>query len=207
MEIVWHGLSCFRISERGYATVVTDPPSASVGLTVPRLKADIVTISHPAPGHSDIGVVSGYRQVLDRPGEYEIGGVFVSGMALWHGDRRNVHFRLDFGGVTVVHLGDLATVPSQSQLDILREANVLLLPVGGGKSLNAVQAAELVSLLEPNIVVPMHYHTPGLTLALDGVERFLKELGITEMQEESSLRITNGSLPEETRTVVLLPKG
>lgn len=205
MDIVWYGLSCFRITERNYASVVTDPVGPPVGLN-PRLKAEIITVSHPAPGHSHIAGVTGHKFVLDGPGEYEIGGVFVTGVALHDQDRRNVHFRFDFGDLTVVHLGDMSQVPPQTQLEALREANVLLLPVGGGRSLNAMQAAELVSLLEPNIVIPMHYKTPGLLLELDGVERFLKELGISDAQEESVLRVTAGSLPEETQTIVLTPK-
>jgi L-ascorbate metabolism protein UlaG (beta-lactamase superfamily) len=82
----------------------------------------------------------------------------------------------------------------------------LLTPVGGGNSLNAAQAAELVSILEPNIVVPMHYKIPGLKLDLDDVDRFLKEMGVTESREEASLKITSSSLPEETETVLLKPK-
>jgi L-ascorbate metabolism protein UlaG (beta-lactamase superfamily) len=82
----------------------------------------------------------------------------------------------------------------------------LLLPVGGGNSLNAAQAAELVSMLEPNIVVPMHYQIPGLNVALDGVERFLKEMGVTEPKEESVLKVTTGNLPEETEIILLTPR-
>jgi L-ascorbate metabolism protein UlaG (beta-lactamase superfamily) len=78
--------------------------------------------------------------------------------------------------------------------------------VGGGNSLNAAQAAELVSLFEPNIVVPMHYKIPGLKLDLDDVDRFLKEMGVTEPREEATLKLTTSGLPEETETVVLKPK-
>ena len=97
-------------------------------------------------------------------------------------------------------------VPSQTQIEALEEVNILLLPVGGGNSLNAAQASELVSMLEPNIVIPMHYQMPGLKLDLDGVDRFLKEMGVTEPREEASLKITASGLPQETETVLLKPK-
>lgn len=97
-------------------------------------------------------------------------------------------------------------MPSQTEIEALEEVNVLLLPVGGGNSLNAAQASELVSMLEPNIVVPMHYKLPGLNLELDELDRFLKEMGVTDPTQEDSLKISLTNLPEETETVILTPK-
>ena len=100
----------------------------------------------------------------------------------------------------------MTKLPSQSQVEALGEVNILLLPVGGGNSLGAGQAAELVSLIEPNIVIPMHFKTEGLKLELEGVERFLQEIGISDIAPLPSLRVTNGSLPEETQIVLLTPR-
>lgn len=209
MELTWYGLSCFRLSERKHATVITDPFDAVFGLPELKLRGDIVTVSHEARGHSNVKAVTPRDHVLDGPGEYEIGGVFITGIATFNKESlmRNVIFLFDYEGLTVAHLGDMQEVPTQKQIEALEQVNILLLPVGGGKSLNAAQAAELVSMLEPNIVVPMHYHTPGLTLDLEGVERFLKEMGVTEPKEETSLKIGLTNLPEETETVILVPKG
>lgn len=208
MELTWYGLSCFRLTERGVSSIVTDPFSSSVGLATPRLKADVITISHSAPGHNHVEAVSGQRFVLTGPGEYEIGGVFVMGIATVQraGDPDNVLYLFDYDGLTVAHLGDMTQVPTQTQIEALEQVNVLLVPVGGGRSLNAAQAAELVSMLEPNLVVPMHYRLPGLTLELDGVERFLSEMGVTDVAEQSSLKVSAGNLPEETEVVLLTPK-
>jgi L-ascorbate metabolism protein UlaG (beta-lactamase superfamily) len=208
MDITWYGLSCFRINERGRATVVTDPYNGNMGLPALKLKADIVTISHDAAGHNHAEAVQGHSHVIEGPGEYEIGGVFVTGTATREkiGATRNVLYLLDFEGLRVAHLGDIVELPTQSQIEELGEVNILLLPVGGGKSLNAVQAAELVSMFEPNIVIPMHYKTPQLTVALEDVDRFLNEMGQTDVEETSSLRVTATSLPEETQTVILTPK-
>jgi L-ascorbate metabolism protein UlaG (beta-lactamase superfamily) len=196
------------MAERGQATVVTDPYNGHLGLPPLKLKADVVTVSHNAPGHNYLDAVTGRQHALTGPGEYEIGGVFITGIATVQEARtaHNVLYLFDYGGLTIAHLGDMDKVPTQTQIEDLEEVNILLLPVGGGNSLNAAQAAELVSMLEPSIVVPMHYQLPGLTLALDGVERFLKEMGVTEPVSESSLKLTAGNLPEETQIVLLSPR-
>lgn len=208
MELTWYGLSCFRITERKYATIVTDPYNGNLGLPELQLKGNVATISHDAAGHNYAAAVSGTTQVLKGPGEYEIGNVFVTGIAtaIDDTDERNVLYLFDYDGLTIAHLGDMKKVPSQTQIEALEQVNILLLPVGGGNSLSAAQAAELVSMLEPNIVIPMHYHIPGLKLELDGVDRFLKEMGVTDPKEESMLRISAQNLPEETETLILMPK-
>jgi L-ascorbate metabolism protein UlaG (beta-lactamase superfamily) len=208
MEITWYGLSCFRMVERKFATVVTDPYGNTIGLPELKLKADVITVSHEARGHNHLSAVSSTKRILDGPGEYEIGGVFITGIATFDKENngRNVLYVFDMGGLTVAHLGDLQQVPEQKQIEALGQVNILLTPVGGGNSLNASQAAELVSLLEPEIVIPMHYKIPGLKLELDEVDRFLQEMGVTEPKEETSLKITASQLPEETETVLLTPK-
>lgn len=208
MELTWYGLSCFRMSERKQATIVTDPYNGELGLPPLKLRADIVTISHDAKGHNYVKAVQGWQHDLTGPGEYEIGGVFVTGIATTDDPKatRNVIYLFDYDGLTIAHLGDMQKVPSQTQIEALELVNILLVPVGGGNSLNAAQASELVSMLEPNIVIPMHYHIPKLKLKLEGVDRFLKEMGVTDPKEESNLRISSTNLPEETETVILTPK-
>lgn len=208
MEITWYGVSCFRLTERKHASIVTDPYDKSVGLPSLKLRADVITVSHDAPGHNYVKAASGADHILNGPGEYEIGNVFVTGIVTPDEAKttRNVLYVFDYDGLTVAHLGDMQKVPTQTQIEALELINVLLVPVGGGNSLNAAQAAELVSMLEPNIVVPMHYQIPGINLELDDVERFLKEMGVADPKEEDSLKITSSSLPEETETVILTPK-
>ncbi len=65
------------------------------------------------------------------------------------------------------------------------------------------KAAEVISLLEPHIVIPMHYRTPVSTVELDPLGKFLKEMGVTEQAPQDSLRITRSDLPEETQVVIL----
>jgi len=208
MELTWYGMSCFRMVERGLSTVVTDPYNHQLGLPPLKLKGDVVTISHDAPGHNNAAAVSGRLHTFTGPGEYEVGNVFITGIstAVDNQSKANILYLFDFNGLTVAHLGDMQKVPSQTQIEALELVNILLVPVGGGNGLNAAQAAELVSMLEPNIVVPMHYRLPALKPPLEGVERFLKEMGVTEAAEESSLKITISNVPEETQVVLLTPR-
>lgn len=208
MELTWYGLSCFRITERKHATIVTDPYGSGLGLPELKLRGDVVTVSHEARGHNNIDAVSGSSHVLTGPGEYEIGGVFITAIATFDKEsgKRNVLYVFDYNGMTVAHLGDIQSVPTQKQVEALGLVNVLLVPVGAGNSLNATQAAELVSILEPNIVVPMHYQLPKLKIELQEVDRFLKEMGVSDVKEETTLKLTSTSFPEETETVLLTPK-
>jgi L-ascorbate metabolism protein UlaG (beta-lactamase superfamily) len=210
MEITWYGLSCFRLTERGLASVVTDPfDHRAVGYEPLKLKADIVTISHDAPGHNNAGAVKGKSHTLTGPGEYEIGGVFITGVQTNGHTRRdsdeprNTLYVFDFDGLTVAHLGDLRRVPSQTEVEALGNVHIALVPVGGGGGLPAAKAVEVISLLEPGIVIPMHYSTPGGSLKLSPLSKFLKEMGVASGEPQPSLKITRGNVPEEMRVVVL----
>jgi len=210
MEIIWYGLSCFRLTERGLASVVTDPFDHRVtGYESLKLKADIVTISHDAPGHNYATIIRGKRLVITGPGEFEIGGVFITGVQT-NGypnrspdELRNTLYVFDFDGLTVAHLGDLRRIPSPAEIEALGNVHIALVPVGGGGGLTATKAVEIVSLLEPGIVIPMHYSIPGSNLKLGPVSKFLKEMGVAKVDPQPSLKISVSSVPEDTRVVVL----
>ena len=209
MEITWYGHSCFRLTERNMATVVTDPfDSKVIGYEPLKLKADIVTVSHEAAGHNNTDAVKGTSHVITGPGEFEIGGVFITGIQTDGSGKkkdvvRNTLYVFDYDGITVAHLGDLKQVPSQAEIEALGTVNVALVPVGGGGGLNAAKAAEVISLLEPNLVIPMHYSTPDVKLSLDSLNKFIKEMGLSKPETQPSLKVTHSGLPDETHVVVL----
>lgn len=210
MEITWYGHSCFRFTERGMASVVTDPfDSEVVGYEPLKLKADIVTVSHQAPGHNFISAVKGSLHRITGPGEFEIGGVFITGVQTdsngkKSGDKpRNTLYLFDYDGLNVAHLGDLKQVPTQAEVEALGTVHIALVPVGGGEGLNASKAAEVISLLEPNIVIPMHYGTPACKIDLEPLAKFLKEMGLSNPEASPSLKISRSGLPDETKVVVL----
>ncbi|MFL7869873.1 MAG: MBL fold metallo-hydrolase [Anaerolineales bacterium] len=210
MEITWYGHSCFRLTERSMATVVTDPfDHDSIGYDSLKIKADIVTVSHDASGHNNTKAVKGTSHVITGPGEYEIGGVFITGVQTdGHGKKasdqpRNTLYVFDYDGITVAHLGDLKQVPTQTEVEALGSVNVALVPVGGGGGLNAAKAAEVISLLEPNMVIPMHYATPDAKLKLDSLDKFMKEMGLGSTEKQPSLKVSKSGLPDETHVIVL----
>jgi L-ascorbate metabolism protein UlaG (beta-lactamase superfamily) len=211
MEILWYGHACFRLKDR-HITVITDPYDKTLGLSLPRPKADIVTISHPSPHHNYVSGVKGDFKVVDRPGEYEISDVFITGIYLApekkssksvEGSSKNNIFVIYMDDIALCHLGDLKHVPTQNQVEDMGNIDVLLVPVGGHNALNAAQAAEVISLIEPYLVIPMHYSLPNLTIKLDPVRKFLKEMGLAKADSVASMKLTRNSLPEETQIVLL----
>ena len=212
MEITWHGHSCFRINERGMASVVTDPYDPEVvGIDPGKLRAEVVTVSCDDPAHNFLKAIRGKAFEITGPGEYEIGGVFITGVRIngskkksTTDDVRNTVNVIDYNGIKVAHLGELNSVPSQTEVEGLGEVNVALVPIGGGTSLNAAKAAEVISLLEPSIVIPMHYGMSGSSIKLDPLVKFLKEMGLTSVDTEESVKLQSlNVLPEETRVMVL----
>lgn len=205
MEITWYGHSCFRVTERSMPTVVADPYDHKVaGFSALKLKGDIVTVSHDAPGHNFVKGVKGYAWDMRGPGEYEIGGVFVHGVSIKEKKQdQNVVFIYDYEGVTLCHLGDMQKPPTQTQVEAFGTVDVLLVPVGGGNALNAAKAAEVIAMIEPGIVIPMHFKTTGSSMRLSPLKQFLQEMGLTSAKAEPSLKVTRSSVPEETKVVVL----
>lgn len=210
MEIFWYGHSCFRMTERGLATVVVDPfDSNVVGFYPLKLKSDIVAVSHDAPGHNFTYAVKGAGHILTGPGEYEIGGVFITAVQTDGNSRkkvehsRNTLYVFDYEGLTVAHLGDLKQVPTQAEIEALGPVNIVLIPIGGGEGLNAAKAAEVVSQLEPNIIIPMHYKMNEGKTPLDSLDKFIKEMGLQPIDTIPSLKITKSGLPAESKVIVL----
>lgn len=208
MDITWYGHSCFRLSDRG-VTIVTDPPSDDMGYDRPRIRADVVTISHEHPGHNNRVGFRGGPKFFDGPGEYEVKDIFITGIATYHDGRSgsvrggNTVFLFEFDGVTVCHLGDLGHVPSQAEVEALSAVDVLLVPVGGLHTIDASKATEVISLIEPRLVIPMHYETKVEKAKLETVTKFLKEMGLAPLPPQPELKVTRSSLPEDTQVVVL----
>ena len=208
MDITWLGHSCFRI--RGsQAVIITDPFPPDSGYTLGKPTARIVTVSHQHPSHSYVQGVGGEPRLVTGPGEYEISGILIIGVATFHdavrGSKRgkNTVYLMEVDGVSVCHLGDLGHVLTAEQVEEIDDVDVLLLPVGGVSTINAPMAAEVVRQLEPKVVVPMHYKTPALSRELAPVEEFLKEMGIEQINPQPKLSFTPSSLPAGTQMFLL----
>jgi L-ascorbate metabolism protein UlaG (beta-lactamase superfamily) len=206
MEIYWLGHGCFRLRGRE-ATVLTDPAPPTTGYRISRVTADIVTISKEQAESSYRQALAGEPKYISGPGEYEIGGVLITGVRTDHeaidGAPRNVAYVFDLDDIRVCHLGGITRRPVADDVEALSAIDVLLIPVGGGGALDAETAAETVSLLEPKIVIPMRYKTEAALGELEPVDKFLKEMGVEAKAPETRLTLTKRDVPPDT-TVVLL---
>ena len=208
MEITWLGLSCFLISGKE-KTIVTDPCHPDLGYRLGEPEADIVTVSHLHPGHSYIAGVANEPKRIISPGEYEIGGTFITGVASFHdnkkGDLRgkNTIYIIETDGMTLCHLGDLGHPLDPHLIEEIGDIDILFLPVGEVSTMPIDTAVEIVRQLEPHIVTPMHYKTEAFTGDLSPVDKFLDIMRIRELEARPSLSITASSLPSSTQTIVL----
>jgi L-ascorbate metabolism protein UlaG (beta-lactamase superfamily) len=208
MEITFLGHSCFRLRGK-QATILTDPFPPNLGYSLGKPTADIVSVSHQHPGHSYTRGVGGDPRVITGPGEYEINGVMILGLPTYHDIEKgavrgkNTVYHYDIDEIAICHLGDLGHTLSSEQTARLDTVDVLLVPVGGVTTIDAAHAVEAVRLLEPKIVIPMHYKTDLFTQELAPLDGFLKEMGVKEVVPQPKLMVNKNSLPLTLQVVVL----
>ncbi len=211
MEIYWLGHGCFRLRGKE-ATVLTDPCTPATGYKIGKVQADIVTISRDNPLNNNRDAVQGEPRFIHRPGEYEVSGVMFNAISTdeeprGDGFSKNVAFVADIDDIRICHLGDIQNVPAGDELEEL-SSDILLVPVGGGSVLDAERAAQIATLLEPRIVIPMLYKTEASTATdLQSIDRFIKEMGSEAKAPEQRLTITRGGLPHDTTLVLLNYRG
>ncbi|MBI2766659.1 MAG: MBL fold metallo-hydrolase [Chloroflexi bacterium] len=206
IEITWLGRTCFRLKGRE-GVVVTDPCPPESGYRLGKMTADVVTLSNrDEPGYSDVDLVTGQKVVLDAPGEYEVGGVLVTGVATKRADgRRNVAFVYELDGIRVAHLGLPGPGAGVGMLDDIKGVDILLMPVGGGNSLNSANAADVMTTIDARVAIPMNYKTEFETAELETLERFLKESG-AKPEPQPRFQVSKSQLPTELTVFILQPK-
>jgi L-ascorbate metabolism protein UlaG (beta-lactamase superfamily) len=210
-EFRWYGHNCFRIRARE-ATIITDPVGRGTGYALPKQTADIVTISHDHPGHTNLDAIRPDYQVVRGPGEYEIHDVFITGIRTYHDARRgadrgyNTVYLFEIEGMVVCHLGDLGHPLTTEQAEALGDPDVLLVPAGGGTVIDAATAAEIVSQLEPKVVIPMQFATPMGDRDLGSVDVFCKHLGVQMPTAEEKISLRQTDLGETMQVVILSPE-
>lgn len=211
MDIYWYGQAFFKLKGKT-ATVIVDPfyPDFT-GLKLPRdLSADIAMQTHSHQDHSNLAAITDTSLKIDGPGEYEAKGVAVTSIQTYHDSKegaergKNLVYNIEIDGLNVVHAGDLGqNTFEKEQLDAIGSCDILLIPVGGTYTIDSKRATEIISQLEPKIVIPMHYGIEGLKFPLDPVENFLKEMGAENMEPIAKLTVTKDRLPEELQVVLL----
>jgi L-ascorbate metabolism protein UlaG (beta-lactamase superfamily) len=211
MEINYLGHSTFYLKNKE-VKLICDPAGEAAGFKQAKLSADIVTISHNQhEDHDDLSMITGDPMIISGPGEYEIKGVSIVGLATWHDEAegkdrgKNTIYIIDMDDLRIAHLGDLGHQLSDKKLEVLDGVDILLVPVGGVFSLDAQTAWKVVKQISPSIVIPMHFLTRehSSTFAkLSPVEDFVKVSGL-EAKKEAKLTVKESELPEEMELVVL----
>ncbi len=213
MQISYLGHSCFKIETKGNGdnvTIVIDPFEDSLGLKMPKVKADIALVSHDHFDHNNLAAITGQPFVATTSGEFEIKNIFVYGVETFHdaqqGSERgpNTAWRIDAEGLSVVHLGDLGHSLTEKQLEILEGVDILMIPVGGKYTIDAKTASQVVAEIEPRIVIPMHYKVAGLKVDIDPLDAFAKEMGIKTTDQVDKLKINKKDLELEDTKVIIL---
>ena len=233
MQIIWHGQSCFQIitsphhqkfgvganqGKNGQTSIVIDPFSDEIGLKLPKIEADILLVSHHHQDHDNVKAVQSSKTgenffLIDGPGEYDVKSVFIRGIRSFHDNSQekekgeNTIYTIEAEDLKLCHLGDLGQKElTDEQLETIGEVDILLIPVGGVYTISAKEALNIMSQIEPKITIPMHYQIPKLKVKLDGLDKFLKSLGIKSIVPENKLSIKKKDiLPEEAKIIVLKP--
>ena len=211
MYIQWFGLSCFKIQTKE-ATILIDPFAPKFGLKPPHFKADLLLISRNEDMHNNRKSALGGPFTVESPGEYELKNIFVYAIPGFQDSQKEkgrkplTMFMIEMEHISLAHLSDLSCVPSEKHLERLEGVDILMVPVGGNSTLDVKEAAKIISEIEPRIVIPMFYKTPGLKAALETGDKFFREMGLKGTESLDKLKITKKELPqEETKVFILKP--
>ncbi len=179
MIIRWHGHACFEIGN-GH-TIVTDPHDGrSLGIRPPKVRADLVLVSHSHFDHNSIKTVNkSTTKTITEPGNYEELGIDIKGLRAYHdsqkGERRGevCIFKFNIKGITFCHLGDLGHIPDPNLIKELDDIDILFVPIGNVFTIGAQDAWKTIKLINPKVAIPMHYRVGGLSLSIQPLEPFL----------------------------------
>ncbi|MCL5036696.1 MAG: MBL fold metallo-hydrolase [Chloroflexi bacterium] len=210
MQIEYLAHSCFLLTSQSGFRVMIDPYDPKIGYGKIQRHTDLILVTHSHTDHNNISGVPGAAKVFASAGEKDFNGVKVSAMISMHGgnpeDKFNLVFSISMDGIKIAHMGDLGEIPGGPLLDFLEGTQVLMIPVGGKFTIDAVQAQKIVELIKPSVVIPMHFRTAAIDrvrLPLAPVEDFSSLFANTKILRESVFEIKAGDLPEKTEVVVM----
>lgn len=187
MRIVHHGHSCFEFADSRITVVIDPHDGKSIGIRPPTASADVVLMTHGHYDHASARSIRGdHTDIMCREGEFEVKGLRVEGIPTFHDHRNgedrgiNMMYRFEMDGLTFCHCGDLGCVPGPDVIGRIEGIDFLFVPVGEVITMTIPEIRTFLELVNPNVIVPMHYRVGGLSLPLSPLDDFL------------------GILPEET---------
>lgn len=208
MNIRWLGHSCFLFTNQEGLGVLTDPFDEKVGYPAPRVKTDIVTVSHHHYDHDYVQILPGKPQVVEGEGSASVSGLSFKGIATFHDNEKgknrgkNTIFSFMMDGINIVHLGDLGHLLTPDHLARIGQVDIACVPVGGFYTIDAEQAYQVVQQIKPKIVLPMHYKLNNkVSLPIEGIDRFLSYFA--QVKRAKTLDVSPANLPKTQEVVVL----
>lgn len=213
MKIKWNGHASFTITASDGTVLVTDPynPSGYGGvLKYDQVKdnADGVLVSHDHDDHNYSQGLPGSPQVLTGSGQVK--EIKVNGIDTYHDESQgsergpNVVFTFAVDGINICFVGDLGHQLSQEQINAIGAVDLLLLPVGGTFTVDAVGAVGVAKALDPRLVIPMHFKTDKCDLPIGEVDDFLAKMTNVKKLSESEIELSQDNLPSSGSEVWVL---
>ena len=205
MELKWYGHSAFLITAQDGIRILTDPCAPKTGYYLHDIACDAVTSSHNHYDHYYFEAADGSPRICCTPEHFTVGSVSIQGLLTWHDNQNgvlrgpNIIFVFDVDGMRVVHLGDLGHIPDDKTLKKIGHPDILLAPVGGVFTIDALQCMKLYELLQPKVLVPMHYWTETLTLPLEPLDNLLDKSHYLNVlhSKDCSITFKKETLPDQ----------
>lgn len=202
MNIKWFGHSCFMVTSENGTKILMDPYKNTLGYKLPEeIAADIVATSHDHSDHNYISAVKSGFVHINGSGRFSERGIEIKGVETFH-DKvsgakkgKNTIYNFEIDGINVCHSGDLGHTLNSKLIKEIGNVDILLLPVGGGYTIDAFEAVNVMKQLNPTVVIPMHYRTKALGvvgLLFDKVDKFISASGLQAKEYiELELNIVN----------------
>jgi len=222
VTLTWLGQSTFVMSTSTGLKALLDPTNPGTFKPAPVDGLDLVTVTHEHPDHNYVKLATGNPDIIRGLASGEVAkidqtvkGVRIRTVASFHDAQqgaqrgKNAIFVFEMPGIRLVHLGDLGHTLDGQQLSAIGPVDVVLLPVGGGFTVDAKTALEVAGQLQAKVIVPMHAGISGAAggggFRLGTVDDFLKVLdpATKVVQAGHTMTLTAGKLPAG-RTVMVM---
>ncbi len=201
LKIRWHGHACFEISN-GKVIVIDPHDGVSIGIPPPKVKADVILITHDHFDHNQSRIVEKEDSIIVKENR-EINGINIEVFKAYHdremGSKRGEIriYKIDYYGIKLCHLGDLGHILDDDLVKKIGEIDLLFIPVGGVFTIDAKEAIELIKKMNVKVIIPMHYKIEGLSLPIDSIEPFLDKIEYEIRHVSNEIEIEKEDLPEE----------
>jgi L-ascorbate metabolism protein UlaG (beta-lactamase superfamily) len=203
LKIRWHGHSCFEIKDD--ITLITDPHDGkSIGIPAPNIEGDIIFVSHDHYDHNSVKTVekTGSKIIRDER-KRTISNVEIKGIKTYHdknfGENRgeNIIFKFLIEDISFLHLGDIGHMIENNIAEKIGQVDILFIPVGGNFTVDYKIAWDIINLINPSIIIPMHYKIGGLSLPIDNIDKFLEKSMYNILKVGNEIDIEKIDIPKE----------